>query len=53
MSDVFGPFLSYLPTLIIYRQNIFDLPTYLNQILSDAARHTYYPKDLTSHVNSP
>ena len=30
-----------------------DLPTYLHQISSDAAWHTYLPKNLTSYVNAP
>ena len=34
-SDVFGSFLTYLPTLIRYRQMWLDLPTYLPTPRSD------------------
>ena len=34
----------------IWRQILSDLPTYLHQISSDAAWHTYLPKNLTSYL---
>ena len=34
-SDVFGSFLTYLPTLIRYRQMWLDLPTYPQNLTSD------------------
>ena len=37
----------------IWRQILSDLHTYLHQISSDAAWHTYLPKNLTSYVNAP
>ena len=37
----------------IWRQILSDLPTYLYQISSDAAWHTYLSKNLTSYVNAP
>ena len=40
-SDVFGQFLTYLPTLIRYHQMWLDLPTYLPQDLtSDLKKFT-------------
>ena len=37
----------------IWRQILSDLPTYLHQISSVVAWHTYLPKNLTSYVNAP
>ena len=37
----------------IWCQILSDLPTYLHQISSDVAWHTYLPKNLTSYVNAP
>ena len=46
-SNVFGSFLSYLPTLIRY------LTTKAYLVKSDSAWPTYLPKNLTSYVNAP
>ena len=37
----------------IWHQIFSDLPNYLHRTCSDAAWHTYLPKNLTSYVNAP